>query len=562
MGLLKTFVKIFSRSGDSNESSKKSYKWESKRGEGKSSSKKSTDKKNKLPKIRRGKVAHIGDGWAIIEGRGSAKDGFLPIRETSDQYVESIENEIQEGQDVKFVPIEKQSGKDRDKVSLSAVDEVRRRKAIREVERGDEVEVEVLSVEEKYVKVFAYSEQFSERNEGVPGKIHAGDLDYGFVRFGELHHHLEHGDKLSAVVTRKVLPDGWKENPKARHASLRLSRERALPERDAETIEMRFGATPFHIETAVRLPRRFDPIARFVFEALHEGYSRQSILEASSLPENSLEDIAELLRDLDLVGQDDNPTTRGEQMYQAMQWSDDFNEANLEGLFSSTAPLKKAFMPMEMKDDSDLPAGWPSPMWCPQTRKEFIRAGGEDLNGLPFDSIFPPEEMERIQKAIDNPRLWVYLRPSPDHKKYVRVRRSVSDEWLLNTLWMHLKSAEQDRPFQPDREEVGDYARRVRLVQLRLRRRVEDAAANQNGSSSSGKQFPSPLWWEPASDTFWQRPKNRRMNVKHWHDVGGSAFPDLPEEWWTRIRDFPEGSKPKIVNKEWKSMVSYYGHRT
>lgn len=575
MGFFRKFIRLVS--GDSSQQTdSSSYRWKSAdSGESEKSTREKAEEKDSpssdkdsLPQPRTGNVAYVEEKWAIIDTPSTRRDGFLPIGEFSDEYIDSLKNRLQEGDDAEYVALKQsEENKDRNVVSLSAVEEVRSRCHIYGIDQGKLLEVEVDSFEKRYVRVVTEN--------GIPGRIYARDLGYGFIRQGELHRHVDRNDRFEARVTEKILPKGWRENDKKRCAHLKLSREATLPERDRETFEMPFAATPFRVETAPRLPRRFDPIARFVFEALHEEYSREEIRSASGLPQDSLRQITELLIELDLIDKADKPTRRGKRMYRAMEWSDQFNEEDLEGLFSSTAPMSEAFLSTDAIDESDLPRGWPDPMWCPQTHEQFIRAGEEDLPGLPFEEIFSDEKMEQVQEAIQNPQLWVYLRPVYDRPKYVRVECTVLDEWLFATLWLHLESAEHDRPFRPNFNEVDDKAKRVRLVELHIKPSSQEDGTQEDRNSdkevsvdhaqsqdSTGENMPTRLWWEPISDTIWQLPRKRDPNVRRWHDVDGSAYPELPDQWWSRIRGISaEMGKPTVTDKRWVSMVSYYGYR-
>jgi predicted RNA-binding protein with RPS1 domain len=575
MGFFRKFLRLVS-GNSSQQTDSPSYRWKSAdSSESETSTREKAEEKacsssdeDPLPQVRTGNVAYVEEKWAIIDTPPARRDGFLPIGEFADEYIDSLKNRLEEGDEVEYVALKQsEENKDRNVVSLSAVEEVQSRRQICEIDQEKRLKVEVDSFKKRYVRVVAEN--------GTPGRIYARDLGYGFIRHGELHRYVNRDEQFEARVKEKVVPSGWRQNDDKRSAHLKLSRKNVLPERDGETFEMPFAATPFRVETTPRLPRRFDPIARFVFEALHGDYSREEIRNASGLPQDSLRQIIELLKELNLIDSADNPTRRGKRMYRAMEWSDQFNEENLEGLFSSTAPIREAFLSTDAINESDLPRGWPNPMWCPQTHEQFMRAGGEDLPGLPFDEIFSDEKIKQVQEAIHNHQLWVYLRPVHDRPKYVRVKCTVSDEWLFATLWFHLESAERDRPFRPNVNEVDGRAKRVRLVELRInaissqRETQKEEHSDEKIPSDDSRvgdsldeTMPTRLWWEPVSDTFWQLPRKRDPGVRHWHDVDGSAYPELPDQWWSRIQgSSAEMGKPTVTNKRWVSMVSYYGYR-
>jgi len=488
----------------------------------------------------------------------------------ADAFVESAKDHLKKNQKVRYVAL-RQSKKEKKRVeaSLVAVEEFEARSFINSAEIGDELEVQVDRIRKNYVQVQTI-------DGSIPGRVYAQELDHSVGTPGELQRSVREGERFLARVVGKVAQDGWVDDSRKRGAYLKLSRVACLPEREAETMQMRFGANPFCIETSPRLPRRFDPVARFVFEAIHEGASRDQIQAASHLPDESLRAIRELLNELDLVdlsgrvtARGKKVTARGKKMYEAMQWSDAFNQKNYEGLFATAAPLRKAFSSIkDIIETDDTPEGWPQDlMWCPQTKKELMRATDEDLSGFPFEQIFSGDAIEEVRSAVSDPHLWVYLRPAKGRPRYCPVTATITDEWLLATLWRHFDSAEVDSPFRPNQKKVPSRAKRLHLVEVKVRVSTteanegvseEDQTLDSEDAESGAPQYDSfVFWWEPTSDTFW----SSRRRLKHRpRALNASSCPELPDEWWKRIQDLQHSEHaPEVERMTWKSVVSYYG---
>ena len=598
MGLFQKIKRLFSskKEKEERERSKPSSSHSKKR----SSAKKKTanrykykvaDETSSLPEIRTGRVEYVDDGFAILKTRNH-RDAFLPISKVKQEFIDSVKNHLNKGQKVRYVALRTSSKKeDRVVASLIAVEEFEARRLIKDIDVGDVVEVEVERIRESYVEVRTCKGN-------IPGRVYPVDLDYGVGTLGELNQSVSEGERFSARIVRTIVQEKWSNN---KNSFLRLSRVACMPDREAEFFEMRFGATPFCIETAPRLPRRFDPVAQFVFEAICEGTSHEQIQSASHLPDESLRAIIELLRELNLINLSGAVTPHGKKMYEAIQWSKNFNEKNYEGLFATAAPLTEAFVSIEnIEPEERLPDRPRSLMWCPATKKEFMRATDEDLIAFPFGEIFSDEAVQRAQDAVNDPLLWAYLRPPKGRPRYVQVTRPVADGWLWGTLWHHFRSAEVDAPYRPDPTST-ERAKRIRLVKIegkvvpkpttekasdydqqgRILRSKGLQTVTENmdeGSSDEPTHLPKDrsskdsvgqseirslhLWWEPVSDTLWRiRDRHGRNEpARSIHDLETSSCPDLPEQWWTRVSDLSLDDREVVVERtSWKSIVSYYG---
>ena len=577
MGLFQKIKRLFSGGGKGKEKEQKTKNSRSNtfRSKKQSKTKKQTSIRHKevgetssLPEIRTGRVAYVDDGFAILKTSGQ-RDAFLHISEVKQKYIDSVKDHLNKNQKVRYVAL-RTSEKDKDRVeaSLIAVDEFEARSRIKDIDDGDvvEVEVEVSRIREDYVEVRTLEG-------GIPGRVYPIDLDYGAGTRGELNQSVAEGERFPARVLRTTVGKGWGNNSSYR-SSMRLSRVACMPDREAEFFEMRFGATPFCIEVAPRLPSRFDPVAQFVFEAICEEASHEDIQSASHLPDESLRAIIELLRELDLVDMSDSVTPRGKKMYEAIQWSKDFNEENHEGLFTTAAPLTEAFVPIEKSEQIERLSDQPrSLMWCPITKEELMRATNEDLKAFPFEDIFSDESVQKIQGAVDNPFLWAYLRSPQGRPRYVQVTRPVTDEWLFGTLWYHFRSAEVDSPYRPSPRSRAR-AKRVQLVKIEAKivpnvttekagEPFSDVIADSSkenaatDSSAQAKSTPLHLWWEPVSDTLWRISDNSPQRIR---DLEAPSCPDLPEQWWNRVSDLSLNDSEVVVERaSWKSIISYYG---
>jgi len=143
MGFFRKFLRLVS--GDSSQQTDSpSYRWKS---ADSSESEKSTREKaeekacsssdeDSLPQVRTGNVAHVEEKWAIIDTPSTRRDGFLPIGEFADEYIDSLKNRLQEGDEVEYVALKRsEENKGRNIVSLSAVEEVQTRRRMRELEQ-------------------------------------------------------------------------------------------------------------------------------------------------------------------------------------------------------------------------------------------------------------------------------------------------------------------------------------------------------------------------------------------------------------------------------------------